>query len=182
VVKKAKPTTILSADRRYRYTLWREWETSNPAFVQFIGLNPSTADETQDDATVRRCMAFAKAWGFGALCMTNLFAYRSKNPKELKSCRDAVGPENDDYLKLTAASAAIIVAAWGTHGTLRNRNQEIMVRIPNLNCLGVTKHGHPRHPLRLPSGSRFHPLASIGNQCQIFPLCGRASLHTIPAI
>jgi hypothetical protein len=85
-------TTIFSADRRYRYTLWRDWskdllcgmdsrprlagdQTPNQ-FVQFIGLNPSTADEKQDDPTIRRCIGFAKAWGYGAMCMTNIFAWR----------------------------------------------------------------------------------------------------------
>lgn len=115
--------------------------------MQFICLNPSTADETQDDATVRRCIAFAKTWGFGALCVTNLFAYRARNPKELKSCGDAVGPENDHYLNLIAKSAGKIVAAWGTRGTFLNRSEEIVKRFPPLQCLDVTKRGHPRHPL-----------------------------------
>jgi hypothetical protein len=79
----------------------------------FVGLNPSTADETSDDPTIRRCIAFAKSWGYSALCMTNLFAYRATDPKIMKKAQYPVGPDNDDYLKMLSAGAGVVIAAWG---------------------------------------------------------------------
>lgn len=70
---------IFSPCGRYRYTLWREW-IGGEGFVQFIGLNPSTATDTEDDPTIRRCINYAKSWGYGGMCMTNLFAYRATLP------------------------------------------------------------------------------------------------------
>ncbi|MEP0894347.1 DUF1643 domain-containing protein [Leptolyngbya boryana FACHB-1624] len=86
----------------------------------FVGLNPSTADETHDDPTIRRCTKFAKDWGYSGLCMTNLFAYRATDPKEMIASVDSIGLENDQYLLEYAARAGIVVAAWGNHGTHHN--------------------------------------------------------------
>lgn len=94
-----------SEDRAFRYTLWREWDVDSLTgcaddlphghqFAQFIGLNPSTADETRDDPTIRRCIGFAKLWGYGALCMTNLFAFRATKPRDMRQAADPIGPEN----------------------------------------------------------------------------------------
>ena len=116
----------------------------------FIGLNPSTADETQDDPTIRRCIAFAKAWGYSALCMTNIFAFRATDPKDMKAEEFPIGGhENDLSLHSLSESAGIVIAAWGVHGTHLDRNADVMKLIPNLHCLGTTKDGHPRHPLYL---------------------------------
>ncbi len=82
----------LSICRRYRYALLRRWGEGKNAM--FIGLNPSTADETADDPTIRRCVSFAKAWGFGGLCMANLFAYRATNPADMLMQADPIGPDN----------------------------------------------------------------------------------------
>jgi len=80
----------LSVCRKYRYALWRIWDKSKP-IVLFISLNPSTADEKEDDPTIRRCIGFAKSWGYGGLCMANLFAYRTKSPSEMMSAKDRLG-------------------------------------------------------------------------------------------
>lgn len=161
--------TIFSPCRKYRYTLWRDWSdqikgglhfTEDPhldyysgkpdQFVQFIGLNPSTADETLDDPTIRRCINFAKAWGFGAMCMTNIFAWRDTDPFKMRTQQDPVGSENDYWITKVACEAGLIVAAWGTHGTHLNRGQIVKRMIPKLHCLKVTANGYPSHPLYLP--------------------------------
>jgi hypothetical protein len=141
--------TIFSPCRRYRYTLWREYDMFNPSYVMFIGLNPSTADEVQDDPTIRRCIGYAKDWGYGALCMMNLFAFRATDPRVMKSAKDPVGPENDAWLARCARDAGLVVAAWGAHGSYRDRDEEVLKLIDNVMCLGKTKEGYPRHPLYL---------------------------------
>lgn len=145
-----------SPDRQYRYELWRRWGAGE--YCLFVGLNPSTADETKDDPTIRRCINFAKAWGYGALCMANLFAYRATDPADMKREPEPNGPENDDTLKRLAAGAGVVIAAWGVHGTHHGRNAEVMAMLPNLDCLGVTKDGHPKHPLYLPKTVKPEPL------------------------
>lgn len=168
--------TIFSACRRYRYTLWREWGTPadllNPptsrsgrrpdrSYVQFIGLNPSTADEVENDPTVRRCIDFATRWGFGALCMTNAFSFRSTDPEAMKrepQPNDIVGRTtlycpNDEWLMRCAKEASLVVAAWGKDGRHLNRESEILKMFEaagiQMHCLGTNKDGTPKHPLYL---------------------------------
>lgn len=157
--------TIFSPCRKYRYVLWREWyqydgseaQDWKPPFVQFIGLNPSTADETADDPTIRRCIQFAKDWGYGALCMTNIFAWRDTDPQRMKLAKDPIGPYNDYYLVEIASGAGIIVAAWGNHGNHLYRSVKVKWLIPNLHCLSVTKKNQPEHPLYLKADLRPIP-------------------------
>ena len=132
--------------RKYRYELWRWWDKSK-GFVLFIGLNPSTADETSDDPTIRRCINFVKDWGFGGLCMANLFAYRATEPKQMMISDEPIGPDNDITLKNLALKADMIVAAWGGNGVFNDRDKEVLSMIKRMLCLGKTKNGHPRHPL-----------------------------------
>lgn len=138
-----------SPDRAYRYDLWRTW-IGGDGYAMFVGLNPSTADETQDDPTIRRCIAFAKAWGYAGLCMTNLFAFRATNPEDMKRAPDPVGPQNDFVLQERAGRAGIVVAAWGAHGAYKNRAWWVQAHLPTLHYLRLTKDGHPGHPLYLP--------------------------------
>lgn len=136
--------------RKYRYTLWRHWEGGD-GYAMFIGLNPSTADEVQDDPTVRRCINFAKDWGYSALCMTNIFAFRATDPGDMKAVEDPVGTDNDLSLLYIADHASVVVAAWGVHGVHSNRENEVKRLLGNkLMCLKLTKDGHPAHPLYLP--------------------------------
>lgn len=139
--------TVFSIDRRYRYALWRDW--GGEGYAMFVGLNPSTADETLDDPTIRRCVAYAKSWGYGALCMTNLFAFRATDPKDMLAATDPVGAENDATLLDLAERASVVVAAWGTHGTHLGRAQTVRNMLPSLHYLKLTKDGHPGHPLYL---------------------------------
>ena len=111
--------------RQYRYSLWRYWD-EHKRYAVFVCLNPSTADETKDDPTVRRCINFAKGWDYGGMIMLNLFALRSTDPKRLKLVDDPVGPDNDFHLRSASSKAGITIAAWGIHGTLMGRNKEVI--------------------------------------------------------
>lgn len=116
----------------------------------FIGLNPSTADETQDDPTVRRCIRYSKDWGYGALYMTNIFSFRATDPKVMKRFDDPVGPDNNVTLIRLAAHAGIVVAAWGVHGAYMGRGDTVRrFLLHDLHVLKLTKGGHPCHPLYL---------------------------------
>ena len=140
--------TIFSACRQFRYVLRREWNSSSSKYVMFIGLNPSTADETNNDPTIRRCIAFARTWGYGALCVTNLFAYRATKLNKLKTQSMPVGAENDAWLFRVAQFAHLIVAVWGVNGTYQGRNQQVLQLLSQtIMCLRETRNGQPWHPL-----------------------------------
>lgn len=150
---------ILDESEQYRYMLWRKWD-SQEAGITFIMLNPSTADHNVDDPTIKKCMKFARKWGFGSLTVANLFAFRAPKPVELKKAKDPVGPKNDEYLLDIIGRSSVIVAAWGVHGTYLERNVEVswlLSRNRELRCLGTTKDGHPRHPLFLPENTALSP-------------------------
>jgi hypothetical protein len=140
---------VFSPCETYRYRLWRTWVVG-PRVV-FVGLNPSTADATADDPTVRRCVGFAKAWGFGGVDVVNLFAYRSSEPRVLKRAANPTGPDNDDHLLDVARGAGRVIAAWGVHGTHCGRDETVFELLRasgvKVSCLSRTQAGHPRHPL-----------------------------------
>lgn len=146
-----KKDAILSDDRKYRYILSRTWDEIKP-IVLFIGLNSSTADENEDDPTSRKCINFAKNWGYGGILMANLFALRSTNPQGLYSELNPIGIDNDFYIKDSANKADIIIACWGNHGSFRNRSQEVCKLINSLYCLDTNKSGEPKHPLYIKKG------------------------------
>jgi hypothetical protein len=139
---------IFSENRLYRYTLTRMWNP-NKEYACFVGLNPSTADEVNNDPTVRRCINYAKDWGYGGFVMLNIFAWRSTDPKPLYNLDDPVGNLNDYYLQLVSKYAGLTVAAWGTHGKLKDRGNDVLNLLTNPYCLKITKHGFPSHPLYL---------------------------------
>lgn len=133
---------------------------SSGGYLMVIGLNPSTADETNDDPTIRRCVSFAKSWGLSGLCMTNLFAWRDTSPDAMKRSADPIGADNDYWLGYAATGAARILAAWGMHGSHRNRARELtnkfsLCDIP-LECLKKNKDGSPMHPLYVAGNT--HPI------------------------
>jgi len=135
-----------SKDKKYRYALWRIWDKSKP-YAMFICLNPSTADEVKNDPTVTRCINYAKNWDYGSLYMTNLFAFRATNYREMKTAKEPIGEKNDYWLQKIANNAGIIIAAWGNHGFFMDRNKVIKKLIPKLYCLKQNKTGQPVHPL-----------------------------------
>lgn len=166
-----RPNTACAGCHPYRYQLTRIWDPAvTPA--TFIMLNPSTADAFTEDATVRRCVGFARQWGCGGVVVLNLFALRSTDPRALYRHDDPVGPDNGEVIggyltRITRAdppTPAIygpVVAAWGHHGTHLNRAQQVARMVAErgiqLHALAVTKAGHPGHPLYLPKTSPLVP-------------------------
>lgn len=140
----------LSDCRCYRFALWRTWDESK-SYAMFIGLNPSTADEVEDDNTIRRCVEFAKGWGYGGLCMANLFAYRATKPEVMMSAEDPVGKKNDQWLTELSEGAGVIVAAWGNHGSFLGRSEDVRGLLEKLHYLKLNATGEPSHPLYLPA-------------------------------
>jgi len=160
VTYKVRKYATLSDCGRYRYTLSRDWEPRLPQAV-FVMLNPSTADAEDDDPTIRRCIAFAKAWGCGAIKVLNLFALRATKPKELYSSDDPIGPLNDWWLEKANEcernhiEPKHFVCAWGNHGGYLNRAERVCRNWANRNApvntsaLKINKSGQPGHPLFL---------------------------------
>ncbi len=147
-------SATFSRSRIYRYTLWRRWSDGH-RYVNFIGLNPSTADENVDDPTIRKCVKFAKTWGFDAMCMTNLFAFRATNPKVMKEAMDPIGYGNNRHLLIVANGASMIVAAWSQYGNFMHRSSAVrrLLRRFDVHYLRITN-GEPWHPLYLPDNTR----------------------------
>lgn len=146
----APSTAVYSDCERYRYALTRTWDPSGKRLL-FVMLNPSKATEVQNDPTVERCERRARALGFGAVQVTNIFAWRETDPHRMRKARNPVGPDNDATLQDGARWADMIIAAWGTHGVHRDRGPftEQLLRDTGqpLHTLGLSKYGHPKHPL-----------------------------------
>lgn len=145
-------SAVVSPDDRYRYELYRRW-LHDGLTVCWVMLNPSTADMHVDDATIRRIVAFSKAWGFGALVVRNLYALRATDPKMLRAVPqyDAVGPDNEKHL-LAAADEALTVCAWGDNADVDLAAwavRQLRMEGATLATLGRTVRGNPRHPVRL---------------------------------
>jgi hypothetical protein len=152
---------VLSSCGTYRYTLERDLGRpllKGPARrVLFVMLNPSTADATKDDPTIRRCAGFARSWNYSALAVVNLFAWRATDPAQLMRAADrgenVVGPDNDYYTQREAMRADLVVLAWGAlPPSLQPRSVWVARLIAKpVAILGLTKRtGHPRHPLYVP--------------------------------
>lgn len=162
-----QPLATFSLCGRYRYTLRRRW-ADGPACC-WVMLNPSTADERQDDPTIRRCIGFSRAWGYAGLVVVNLFALRSPDPAALwVPSADPVGRDNDSAIRLAAASSGLVVAAWGVQSHDRFRVRSLTVErelrdagVP-LWCLGLTKLGYPRHPLYVSGKAEAVPYRMAG--------------------
>lgn len=142
-----------SDDRKYRYALSRSWGPG--PMLMFIGLNPSTADETKLDPTLRRIVDFAKREGCGGFWMANLFAFRATKPRDMMTEADPVGPDNDSWLKDIANWCSLVICGWGAHGSHRGRDIEVrkLLQGLELHCLRLTKQGQPNHPLYLPKNA-----------------------------
>lgn len=143
-----------SACGTYRYTLTREWE-EDPRVV-FLLFNPSTATATEEDPTIRRCIGFARRWGYGRLTILNLYAIRGTNPRTPSQTLDPVGPLNDYWIEEVCGDAREVICAWGCAQHMKSigtRISEVLeifkYRSPRISCLGYRKDGHPRHPLML---------------------------------
>jgi hypothetical protein len=140
-------SAYLSPCRTWRYSLTREpAPQTGEGTVVFIGLNPSTADEGRDDPTIRRCIGFARGWGFARLEVLNLFAFRATKPTALLDADDPVGPDNDSTIATVLRAADLVVCAWGAFPN-GERSAHVLKLVAVPYCLGVTKNGSPRHPL-----------------------------------
>lgn len=153
----------IDATGLYRYSLTRVWNQAGPRVV-WVMLNPSTADARLDDPTIRRCLAFSKREGFGALTVVNLFAFRATDPAKLATAADPVGPDNDTHIEDAVRQADKVIAAWGadTAAAKDDRARVLAVcgmvdRVRPLWCLGCTKDGSPRHPLYVPGNTAVQP-------------------------
>ncbi|WP_068296109.1 DUF1643 domain-containing protein [Pararhodobacter sp. CCB-MM2] len=146
----APSTAVYSPCEAFRYTLTRTWDPAGRK-VLFVMLNPSTATEVQNDPTVERCERRARALGYGSFRVCNIFAYRATDPKVMRAQTDPVGPANDAAILAGADWADTVVCAWGTHGAHKGRGAEVesLLRATGkpLYHLGISKEGHPKHPL-----------------------------------
>lgn len=150
--------------KRYRYRLWRRW--ADTAACCFVMLNPSTADDIENDPTVERCVRRARSWGYGAVEVVNLFAWRSTDPRALypsDECHvEPIGPDNDQAILEAAMQSGLVICAWGEHGRLGMRGLHVtrMLRKRGvaLHALKINKGGEPAHPLYLPYSLKPVPM------------------------
>ena len=152
-----KRSAHFSDDGRYRYSLRREWAPGEQG-IGWVMLNPSTADATTDDPTIRRVVAFSSGWGYGWCEVINLFALRATDPRALVRAADPVGPTNDAFLVEWIRSRATLVAAWGVVPLpLKDRVGRLLelAAARPLACLGMTRDGSPRHPLHMARDARL---------------------------
>ena len=154
-----RSSAVISACGLYRYSLTREIDQSfdNPAYhgggVLFVMLNPSTADATENDPTIRRCIGFSHAWGRDFLHVVNLYAYRATLPNTLWLVDDPIGPENDKHIEQLAEDCNLTVCAWGSPGPDAQRAKHVRGLLENrgpVYYLRLNKDGSPGHPLYLP--------------------------------
>lgn len=148
---------------KYRWWLERQWAETGKGFVNFLMLNPSTADAEVDDPTIRKCIGFAQRWGYDGLHVTNVWAYRATDPKDLPNDCSRGDDRNWAYIEAGLLSARITVAAWGTSfrpGPAATRVlKELFAKHSETKtrCLGLTRYGDPRHPLYVPYATQLEP-------------------------
>ena len=157
-------TAIFDATGHYRYRLDRRWAQKGPT-VAFVMLNPSRADATCDDPTLRACIQFAQRWHYASLSVVNLFGYRTPHPSELKKAKDPIGADNDHYVLEAVAAADKEVMARGNEGGLLGRDRAILTQRSahqrKLHCLQLNLSGHPRHPLYIPRSTVLQPFSKL---------------------
>ena len=151
---------VFSPCRQYRYTLDHDESgllSPSRGYAAWIGLNPSVADEHQLDPTLRRVLAFTKRLGLHRFVMLNLFALVSTNPRVMIKHPEPVGPMNDHHIVKVCEAAVAVVCCWGSQGNHQGRADSILQLLApfDLNCLGITGEGQPRHPLYLPGNARL---------------------------
>lgn len=147
---------------QFRYHLYRQWDEDLPE-VMFIMLNPSTADGDVDDPTIRRCIGFAKSWGYGAIHVCNLYAFRATNPKDLFRQESIIGTGdiNIKTIEYYSSNCDEVICAWGNHPII----SKIKKLMPNYNplqgvdrsklmAIQISNYGTPKHPLYLRSSLR----------------------------
>jgi hypothetical protein len=153
-------SAYFSPCRTWRYSLTRDVAPlTGEGTVTFIGLNPSTADETQDDPTIRRCVGFARRWGFARLKMLNLYAFRATDPRVMFQASDPVGPDNDCTIAKVVGGSDLVVCAWGAAAGIEARAAAVLALVAAPHCLGLTALARPRHPLYVRADTKPAPFA-----------------------
>lgn len=156
-------SAVISNCGKFRYRLGRRWADGGLA-LSYVMLNPSTADAEQDDATIRRCIRFAKDHDFNALEVVNLYAFRATDPADLRKAGYPVGPENDHQIIQALTESHAVCVAWGANVAGLERPQIVLPLIRRVFattfCLGITRSGYPAHPLMLPSSRRLQPFTA----------------------
>lgn len=158
---------MLSTCGTYRYRLWRYWSWTGSA-ARFIMLNPSTADSSLDDPTIRKCVGFARRLGFSGIEVVNLFAYRATDPDDLKRANYPVGPENDLHIRAALSTATQAICAWGANAAspiVAHRAEQMRHMLDAMYvqpmALAITKSGQPSHPLMLSYDRKLRALPDI---------------------
>lgn len=160
---------VFDPSNRHRYMLWRnlaDTECDTAHTICFIMLNPNRADELSNDPTIKRCIGFARGWGFLKIIVVNLFSIKAQTPALLRQMKvPLVGPSNDAFVLSAIEQSSMVVAAWGNHGSIGGRDEELLEFVETalssnsafksnshhkgLYCLGLTKLHQPKHPLYL---------------------------------
>lgn len=157
---------VFSPCYKYRYSLWRIWEDTLP-ILGFVMLNPSTADAEKNDATIRKCMGFARQNAYGGIKIANLYAWRATDPRDLWKVYDkhgeyagvdAIGADNDDHITALCESVipegGNVVCAWGKQPKAGQRIAQVKATLKFFNtpvfALQLNNDGSPAHPLMLP--------------------------------
>lgn len=152
-------TATISHCGKFRYRLARRWGDGDT--LLFVMLNPSTADANEDDATIRRCIRFAKDHGYEGLEVVNLYAYRATKPEDLRRAHYPAGPDNDQHIIEAAKAAHRVCIAWGANVKELCRAGEVLTLLRGIGvapyCLRITRSGYPQHPLMLASACRLMP-------------------------
>jgi len=151
-------SAVFSEGRMYRYRLDRILPRKIGRTVAFIGINPSKANEVDNDATLRKLMTFAYQFGAARFTVRNVFAYCATDVNELAMASDPSGPYNRKVLDQIYRDADLVILMWGSRMKVPERLrtaiavERMMLNDHNrpLKCFGLTKLGDPRHPLMLP--------------------------------
>jgi hypothetical protein len=152
--------TDIVAEIKVRVYFLRRTTSGGSRIATFIMLNPSTADAQADDPTIRKCIGFCRLWGCGELYVVNLFALRTTDPRMIGRTLDPVGTDNRVWVEHATGCADMVVCAWCAYGTYMDQGKTVLGWIKDAcgpMCLGVTKDGHPKHPLYVRYGAELVP-------------------------
>jgi hypothetical protein len=154
---------LYSPNMVFRYAFGRWWGNPDLATTAiWVLLNPATGDTDQRHRpTLERCISRSRAGGYTGLVIVNLFAFRDTNPRNLRTASDAVGPANDEALRVITKAGARTIAAWGGHGRLHGRSGRVGPLLDSPMCLGTTQRGEPRHPLYVSADTELVPWVPV---------------------
>ena len=143
-------------EHKHRYYLSRIWDDSHSKIL-FIGLNPSKADDVEDDNTVRRLITFSQSWGFGGFYIVNLYSFIATEPEDMirwyymrtNKMQRALFKQNMEYALRYARICSMTAFCWGAGIPNEEASTRYIRTFRDAYCFGHTKDGHPKHPLFL---------------------------------